>query len=58
MSKWVSWTAVVPLLALVALALTWGERTGPVLAALEAVFLAGAVLAAVHHAEVVAAPGR
>ncbi|MGB8388578.1 calcium:proton antiporter [Mycobacterium sp.] len=54
MSKRVSWTAVVPLLALVALALTWGERTGPVLAALEAVFLAGAVLAAVHHAEVVA----
>jgi len=52
--KRVSWTLVVPLLALVALAFTWGEEVGPVLGLLEAVLLAGAVLAAVHHAEVVA----
>ena len=55
MVKRVSWTAVVPLLALVVLALTWGEKLGPVLVVVEAVFLIGAVLAAVHHAEVVAA---
>ena len=54
MVKRVSWTVAVPALALVALALTLGRETGPVLAALEAVFLVGAVLAAVHHAEVVA----
>ena len=55
MLKRVSWNVVVPLVALVALALTWGTKPGPVLAAVEAVFLIGAVLAAVHHAEVVAA---
>jgi Ca2+:H+ antiporter len=54
MLKRVSWTVVVPLLALVALALTWGAEPGPVLAVLEAALLIGAVLAAVHHAEVVA----
>jgi len=50
----ISWTVVVPLVALVALALTWGVETGPVLGALLGVLLIGAVLAAVHHAEVVA----
>ncbi len=45
---------MVPLLALVALALTWGREIGWILAVLEGVLLAGAVLAAVHHAEVVA----
>ena len=54
MLKRVSWTVVVPLLALVALALTWGAEPGPVLVVLEAALLIGAVLAAVHHAEVVA----
>lgn len=54
MSKWLSWNVVVPLLAVVVLALTWGEKLGPALVALAAVFLIGAVLAAVHHAEVVA----
>jgi Ca2+:H+ antiporter len=54
MLKRVSWTVVVPLLALIALALTWGAELGPVLAVLEAALLIGAVLAAVHHAEVVA----
>jgi Ca2+:H+ antiporter len=54
MAKQVSWTVVVPLLALTALVLTWGEEIGPALVVLEAALLAGAVLAAVHHAEVVA----
>lgn len=48
------WTVVIPLLALVALALTWGRDLGTVVVALVALVLAGAVLAAVHHAEVVA----
>src|SRR3954463_648422 len=48
------WTVAVPVIAVAALALTWG-RTLPVVAVvLVAVLLAGAVLAAVHHAEVVA----
>jgi Ca2+:H+ antiporter len=54
MLKRVSWTVVVPPLALVALLLTLGMKAGPVLAVVEAAFLIGAVLAAVHHAEVVA----
>ncbi len=45
---------MVPLLSLVALALTFGHETRPVLATVEAAFLIGAVLAAVHHAEVIA----
>ncbi|MGR8008696.1 calcium:proton antiporter [Streptomyces hypolithicus] len=48
------WSAVLPLLAVVLLVFTWGRSVpGPVVALL-ACFLAGAVLAAVHHAEVVA----
>ena len=54
MLKRVSWNVVVPLVAIVVLALTWGTTPGPALAAVEAVVLIGAVLAAVHHAEVVA----
>jgi Ca2+:H+ antiporter len=49
-----SWTAVVPVVGLIALAVTWGVSPGPVLATVIAVVLVGAVLAAVHHAEVVA----
>jgi Ca2+:H+ antiporter len=49
-----SWTMVVPFLALVALALTWGREIGSAPAVLVAVLLGGAVLAAVEHAEVVA----
>ncbi|MCV7442477.1 ionic transporter y4hA [Mycobacterium paraense] len=52
---WTSWTAVVPLIAVVVLTATWDEQLGPVLVALQAVLLIGAVLAAVQHAEVVAA---
>ncbi|OBH13180.1 MULTISPECIES: calcium:proton antiporter [unclassified Mycobacterium] len=55
MLRRMSWTAVVPLLAVGVLAVIWGERLRPALAAVVAAFLIGAVLAAVHHAEVVAA---
>ncbi|MEU1071769.1 ionic transporter y4hA [Streptomyces sp. NPDC005878] len=48
------WSAFVPALALVLLAFTWGRSLPSALVALVACFLAGAVLAAVHHAEVVA----
>ncbi|NHA66672.1 calcium:proton antiporter [Phycicoccus flavus] len=47
------WT-VMPVVALVALAATWGRDIGTVVVIVVAVLLAGAVLAAVHHAEVVA----
>jgi Ca2+:H+ antiporter len=48
------WTIAIPPLALLVLALTWGHKPPGVVLALVGVFLAGAVLAAVHHAEVVA----
>jgi Ca2+:H+ antiporter len=53
-AKRVSWTAVAPLIALVALVFTWGQDIGPVVGLVAAVLLGGAVLAAVQHAEVVA----
>jgi Ca2+:H+ antiporter len=49
-----SWTVVVPILATVLLALTWGREIGLLLQVLVAFALAGAVLTAVNHAEVVA----
>ncbi|NAZ83397.1 ionic transporter y4hA [Kineococcus sp. R8] len=49
-----TWTTVAPPAALVVLALAWGREPGTVVALLLAVFLGAAVLAAVHHAEVVA----
>jgi Ca2+:H+ antiporter len=48
------WTVAVPLLALLPLALTWGTDPAPVVVVVVGLFLVGAVLAAVHHAEVVA----
>ena len=51
-SRW--WTVAVPLLALLALALSWGRELPLVVVITVAVLLAGAVLAAVHHAEVIA----
>jgi Ca2+:H+ antiporter len=48
------WTVSVPVLAIIALVLSWGRTLPVVLVVLIALFLAGAVLAAVHHAEVVA----
>jgi Ca2+:H+ antiporter len=49
-----TWTTSVPVLALVVLALAWGRELPVVLTVVVAVVLMGAVLAAVHHAEVVA----
>src|SRR5690242_10598539 len=49
-----SWTGIVPVVAVVILAGSYGRHLGPILVGLLAVLLAGAVLAAVHHAEVVA----
>jgi Ca2+:H+ antiporter len=45
---------LVPILAAVLLALTWGRKPGVVIQILVGIALAAAVLAAVHHAEVVA----
>lgn len=53
-SPWLSWTVLVPLLGVVVLVLSWGRDLGPVPVAVVATVLAGTVLAAVHHAEVVA----
>ena len=50
----VPWTLGVPVLAVVLLAVTWGSKPAAVVLAVVGVFLAGAVLSAVHHAEVVA----
>src|SRR3954463_1855572 len=49
-----TWTTAVPVLALLVLALTYGRDLGLALELLVAVVLMAAVLAAVHHAEVVA----
>lgn len=48
------WTTLVPLLALVLLALTWGSKPPTAGLIIVGIALGGAVLAAVHHAEVVA----
>src|SRR6478736_3325966 len=49
-----AWTAIVPVVALAALALAWGRTLPPYVVGGIALLLGGAVLAAVHHAEVVA----
>ena len=48
------WTFVVPVVAVVVLAFTWGRDLPGAVVVLVTLVLAGAVLAAVHHAEVVA----
>ncbi len=48
------WTVLVPVVALVALVFSWGRDLPGFAVALVSLCLAGAVLAAVHHAEVVA----
>ncbi|MGI5370738.1 ionic transporter y4hA [Streptomyces sp. A244] len=48
------WTTLVPLLAAVLLVFTWGRDLPAGVVVLVTLVLAGAVLAAVHHAEVVA----
>ncbi|GAB3432690.1 calcium:cation antiporter [Actinophytocola sediminis] len=52
--EWLDWTRAVPVLAIVTLALVWGGDLNIVVIVVVALLLAGAVLAAVHHAEVVA----
>src|SRR4051812_5210361 len=49
-----AWSTVAPVVAVVALVLTWGRTLGPLPVTLVALVLAAAVLSAVHHAEVVA----
>ena len=51
---WAAWSNVVPVVAIVLLAFTWGRDVPAWVVAVIAVFLFGAVLAAAHHAEVVA----
>src|SRR6478735_8339863 len=53
-SAWLHWTTLAPITAIVVLALSWGSHPGVVAALGIGVFLVGAVLSAVHHAEVVA----
>ncbi|MGH2394561.1 MAG: calcium:proton antiporter, partial [Candidatus Limnocylindria bacterium] len=48
------WTTVVPVVALLALTATWGTKPAPLILLIVGVLLAVSVLAAVHHAEVVA----
>jgi Ca2+:H+ antiporter len=48
------WPVVLPVLAVVVLAATWGRDLHPLVVALVALVLAGAVLSAVQHAEVIA----
>lgn len=48
------WTTIVPLVSVVVLGLSWGRELNTVLVIVAAVLLGASVLAAVHHAEVVA----
>jgi Ca2+:H+ antiporter len=48
------WTTVVPILALLALAAAWGRHPDDAVLGVLSLLLVGAVLSAVHHAEVVA----
>ena len=49
-----SWAVIVPVLAIVLLPVTWGHKIPALLEVVVALALAGAVLAAVNHAEIVA----
>ncbi len=53
-SRLTDWTLVVPVLALLVLVVTWGRDLPGLIIVVVAALLGGAVLAAVHHAEVVA----
>src|SRR4051794_12639182 len=48
------WVVVVPVVSVLVLAATWGTKPGTIVLVVAGAFLAGSVLAAVHHAEVVA----
>jgi len=49
-----TWPVLTPVVAILALAGTWARQPGPLLVVVVALILGAAVLAAVHHAEVVA----
>src|SRR6201988_2960118 len=49
-----TWTSLLPVLSVIVLALAWGRALPTLAVAAVTALLAGAVLAAVHHAEVVA----
>src|SRR5262245_62132743 len=53
MRRW-RWTTVIPVVAILVLIAMWGRHPAVLVAVLVALVLVGAVLAAVHHAEVVA----
>ena len=53
-SPLLAWTSLVPVLSVVVLALAWGRALSPFAVGVVTALLAAAVLAAVHHAEVVA----
>lgn len=53
-SPLLSWTVIAPIVGVIVLAVTWGRESGPLLVAVAAAALVATVLAAVHHAEVVA----
>lgn len=53
-SIFLSWTTVVPVVSIVVLGLAWGRVLSSLVVGVVTLLLAGAVLAAVHHAEVVA----
>jgi len=53
-SPLLSWNTIAPVLAVIVLALGWGRTLSPAIVAVVSILLAGAVLAAVHHADVVA----
>lgn len=48
------WTVIVPIIALVLLVVTWSNHEHPVILSTIGAALVGSILAAVHHAEVVA----
>src|SRR3954463_12854637 len=50
----IPWTTVLPVVGALTLAVTWGTKPGTAVLLVVAAVLIGAVLAAVHHAEVVA----
>ncbi|WP_335992146.1 calcium:proton antiporter [Glycomyces sp. MUSA5-2] len=53
-SPLLSWTVIAPIVGIVVLAFTWGRESETALVAVAAAALMATVLAAVHHAEVVA----
>ena len=51
---WRNWTVIVPILSALLLVLVWGRGLNTIVVIVVAVVLAASVLAAVHHAEVIA----